>query len=124
MALRDDPAFEKACTKATADNVKRYQQRAHDYICNAIKHLPSDFKSLPLQALAKLNTPILAIKARTERLLWHQRLGHPSDEYLYNAHKYIKGIPKFLHADPILDQCPTCIPVSYTHLTLPTKRIV
>lgn len=113
-ALRDDSTFAKSCSDATANTVSQYQQRAHRYICNAIKHLPPAFHSLPLQTISKLNTPVLAIKARTERLLWHQRLGHPSDEYLYNAHKHIDGVPKFLHADPILDQCPTCIRAKQT----------
>jgi hypothetical protein len=36
-------------------------------------------------------------------------LGHPSDSYLYNAHKYIDGVPQFKHFDPVLDYCPTCI---------------
>ena len=52
---------------------------------------------------------INAIKKETEQLLWHQRLGHPSDQYLYTAHKFINGIPKFKHFDPILDKCPVCI---------------
>ena len=54
------------------------------------------------------NKQINAIKKDTERLLWHQRLGHPSDQYLYTAHKFINGVPKFKHFDPILDKCPVC----------------
>ena len=42
-------------------------------------------------------------------MLWHQRLGHPSDYYLYTAHKFINGVPKFKHNDPILERCPTYI---------------
>ena len=52
---------------------------------------------------------INAIKKDTEQLLWHQRLGHPSDQYLYTAHKFINGIPTFKHFDPILEKCPVCI---------------
>jgi hypothetical protein len=44
-----------------------------------------------------------------ERLLWHQRLDHICDEHLYAAHKYVDGVPKFHHADPILESCPVCI---------------
>ena len=40
--------------------------------------------------------------------MWHQRLGHPSDSYLYNAHKYIDGVPQFKHSDPVMDYCPVC----------------
>jgi len=54
-------------------------------------------------------TPILALWLKTEKMLWYQRLGHPCDEYLYNAHKAINGIPKFAFQNSALDQCPTCI---------------
>ena len=42
-------------------------------------------------------------------MLWHQRLGHPSDQYLYTAHQFIDGVPQFKHSDPVLDRCPACI---------------
>jgi hypothetical protein len=48
-----------------------------------------------------------SITAASERLLWHQRLCHPSDHYLYNANRFIDGVPKFHHMDPIFDVCPT-----------------
>ena len=46
---------------------------------------------------------------RAERLLWHQRLGHCSDNYLYHAHAHIDGVPEFKHHEGVLDQCPACI---------------
>jgi hypothetical protein len=49
------------------------------------------------------------LSVRADRLLWHQRLGHCSDTYLYHAHKSITGVPEFKHHDPVLDQCPTCL---------------
>ena len=49
------------------------------------------------------------LKADTLRMLWHARLGHPSDHYLFNAHKNIDGIPRFAHSDGVLQSCPTCI---------------
>jgi GAG-pre-integrase domain len=52
---------------------------------------------------------VFALTQSTERLLWHQRLGHPSDHYLYNAHRHILGVPKFKHMDQVLDACPVCI---------------
>ena len=42
-------------------------------------------------------------------MLWHQRLGHPSDHYLYKAHKFVTGVPKFRHESAVMDTCPTCI---------------
>ena len=47
-------------------------------------------------------------------MLWHQRLGHPSDHYLFNAHKFVDGVPKFKHMDPVMDTCPTCIRAKIT----------
>ena len=47
-------------------------------------------------------------------MLWHQRLGHPSDDYLYNAHRFVDGVPRFKHEHPILDNCPTCIQAKQT----------
>jgi hypothetical protein len=49
------------------------------------------------------------LTTRAEHILWHQRLCHASDDYVYNAHEHIDGVPKFTHRDPITDQCPTCI---------------
>jgi hypothetical protein len=53
--------------------------------------------------------PVNSIKAATERMIWHQRLGHPSDYYLYHAHQFVDGVPQFKHHDPVLERCPTCI---------------
>jgi hypothetical protein len=69
--------------------------------------------SLPHQSIHEL-VPVHAIHQDTERLLWHHRLGHPSDHYLFNAHKFVKGVPQFRHSDPILDTCPTCIRAKQT----------
>ena len=49
-----------------------------------------------------------------ELMSWHQRLGHPSDHYLHNAHKYVQGVPQFKHQDGVLDKCPTCIRAKQT----------
>ena len=71
----------------------------------------SDLKEFrePVETIIRATVPINIIRNRTEKLLWHQRLGHPCDEYLYNAHKYIEGVPKFSRSAPVLDSCPTCI---------------
>ena len=60
------------------------------------------------------DVPILAIKNRTCRMLWHQRLGHPCDSYLYTAYKSIDGVPQFLAQPPVLSTCPTCIQAKQT----------
>lgn len=43
--------------------------------------------SLPYHEYIPHNTPVQAILAPLQnRLLWHQHLGHPSGNYLFNAH--------------------------------------
>jgi hypothetical protein len=64
--------------------------------------------SLLTQATTAVDSCINTLRTNTERFLWHQRLGHPSDSYLYNAHKYIDGVPQFKHSDPVMDYCPVC----------------
>ena len=54
---------------------------------------------ITFEKLLKQSYPIHALNLRdaTEKLLWNQQLGHPCDQYLYNAHKYIYGVPNFSH---------------------------
>ncbi|KAG7373304.1 reverse transcriptase RNA-dependent DNA polymerase [Nitzschia inconspicua] len=90
-------------------NIFAHQESQYAQLRSDLEHMPEDFSMLPFHDYIHANTPIHSIKAATERMLWHQRLGHPSDHYLYNAHKYIDGVPNFKHHDPILERCPTCI---------------
>ena len=54
----------------------------------------------------------------TDNLLWHQKLGRPCNKYLYNAHKYIYGVPKFSDTiSKVLYQCPTFIQVKMSKNT-------
>jgi len=71
--------------------------------------LPVQFHKLPFHEHIHANTLVSAVKAATERLLWHQHLGHPSDCSLFNAHRHDDGVPRFPHVDRVLDICPTCI---------------
>ncbi len=99
VALTEDPEFAEACTTATIQNIFLYQEKAYQELRSNLANLPVKYHDLPFHHYIQDNTPISAIRAHTERLLWHQRLGHPSDYYLYNAHKHVKGIPKFAHQD-------------------------
>jgi hypothetical protein len=49
------------------------------------------------------------VTTSTERMLWHQRFGHPSDYYLYHAQRFVEGVPRFKHHHPVLERCPTGI---------------
>ena len=49
------------------------------------------------------------IKKRTQRLPWHQQLGHPCNECFFKASKATDGVPQFKSITSILDTCPTFI---------------
>lgn len=106
--------FVEQCEKAFLYNIYGYQENEYAKLKQEFKRLPTMYHSIPFHQYIQTHTPVHAIRKETERLLWHQRLGHPSDYYLYNAHKHITGVPKFKHMDPILDSCPTCIRAKQT----------
>jgi hypothetical protein len=97
-----DPTFLPACERLALMVVHLHQEDAY-------QQLRHDLASLPSPEYIHQHTPILALRQDTERLLWHHRLGHPGDSYLFAAHRYIKGVHRFKHMDPILDSCPTCL---------------
>lgn len=98
----------------TLYNIYTFQERQYSQLRSDLSTVPEQFHDLPFHRFIHGNTPVHAIRQETERLLWHQRLGHPSDYYLFNAHKHIKGVPKFKHLVPVLDVCPTCIRAKQT----------
>ena len=71
--------------------------------------------------------PVNKIHVKTERVLWHQWLGHPCNEYLYSTHRFIDGVPKFKRWSDVMSKCSTCIKAKITK-TAPgpnsTKRVV
>ena len=67
-----------------------------------------------MEEIVSENVPVQTIRQQTERMLWHQRLGHPSDKYLYEAHKFVNGVPQFRYEVPVLSECPTCIQAKQT----------
>ena len=113
-AIKDDPDFAAECERATIQAIYSYQEEEYATLRDELSSVPVMHHGLPFHEYIQKNTPVASIKAETERLLWHQRLGHPSDYYLYNAHKHIKGVPRFAHEHPILDKCPTCIQAKQT----------
>lgn len=110
----EDEAFKKVCNQTAMYYIHAYQQREMSKLCNSMDAIPPKYHKLPFHDMLHDATPVAAIRAETTRLLWHQRLGHVSDHYLYNAHKHIDGVPRFKHIDPILDTCPTCIRAKQT----------
>ena len=61
----------------------------------AVPTFQSALDATPFWELILQSIPVNTIRVETERILWHQRLSHPCDEYLYSAHKFIDGVPKF-----------------------------
>ena len=109
LAMDEDPEFRDAVERATIFYIHSWQEDAYARIRAELSVLPISMHQLPFHEHIAQNTPVNAIKQATERLLWHQRLGHPSPYYLRNAHKHIKGVPKFSNFDDLFDQCPTCL---------------
>jgi len=79
LALKSDPEFAEQCRKATMLAIHGYHEAVETKLREEMTKLPTQFHSLPFHEYIQSNTPVLTIKAATERLLWHQRLGHPSD---------------------------------------------
>jgi hypothetical protein len=71
--------------------------------------LSSDFEDDDPVATIESECHMYKLSVCANRLLWHQRLCHCSDNYLHHAHKHIIGVPAFKHHDPVLNQCPTCL---------------
>jgi hypothetical protein len=109
QVLADDPEFQDDCTNASLLHVYAFQENAMSKLQSDLEDMPRNIMKLPFHEYIQENTPVQAIRQETERLLWHQRLGHTSDYYLYNAHQHVKGVPQFKHMDKVLDTCPTCI---------------
>ena len=122
----DENSISIAWDKST-DTAKEIQKQAtittHAYGVNACKKFQANIELLdPVtrqRAIHTLNTSTLPtnalyIRKQTEQILWHQRLGHPCNEYLYNANHAIKGVPLFKSNTLILDTCPTCIRATQT----------
>ena len=75
--------------------IHKYQEAQNWELCDELWTIPVGFHNLPFHEHIYKNTPVAAINASTEQLLWHQWLGHPSDFYLYNINKHVKAVPKF-----------------------------
>ena len=109
IAIEEDPEFKAECERATILAIHSYQEMEYSKLRSELYSVPQNLHQLPFHEYIQKNTPVDSIKTSTERLLWHQRLCHPSDYYLYNAHKHVDGVPRFAHMDRVLDICPTCV---------------
>jgi hypothetical protein len=111
-----DPDFIDECKRAVITNIRVHRAMQRSILKKELQKIPSMYSDpdyhdtcINFESFIKENTPVRSIQEDTVRMLWHQRLGHPSDHYLYNAHKYIDGVPQFKHLNPVLDRCPVCL---------------
>ena len=107
-----DPDFEDECRRAVICNMIYQHDLQSKELFEQVKSMPMALRDKYMNDLSHLSTqnvPIHSIHAKTEKMLWHQRLGHPSDKYLYRAHKFVDGVSKFKHESAVLSTCPTCI---------------
>jgi hypothetical protein len=58
---------------------------------------------------------VMTLSGTGLKLLWHQRLGHCSDEKLANAHKFADSVPKFTSTHNIMENCPVCLAAKMKH---------
>ena len=117
LAWAQDKSFTESCRQAVDIEIAHVKALKHQQLNQLLCDIPQMFQGVNIRRLKRIvdkTIPIYAIKAKTEKLLWHQRLGHPCNKYLYNAHKFITGVPKFDCQTPVLDQCPTCIQAKQT----------
>jgi len=102
LALESNPEFAEQCRKATMLAIHGHHEAGETQLREEMTKLPTQFHSLPFHEHIQANAPVPTIKTATERLLWHQHLGHPSDYYLFNAHQHADGVPRFPHMDHVL----------------------
>ncbi|KAG7341265.1 GAG-pre-integrase domain containing protein [Nitzschia inconspicua] len=114
VAMLHDPALATECDDLEHSLAIDARNALYQTLAADLAAKPPEFRDFPFHKYITHATSVMAIRATAERLLWHQRLGHPSDHYLYHAHEHITGVPRFRHFDPILEQCPTCIRAKQT----------
>ena len=121
-AKTNDPLYAEDIKLGLLENIYHWQQTQYETLMDNLQTVPSGWKDkIPFMDHIMESTPIQALKAETEKLLWHQRLGlgHSHDEYLMMAHKFIDGVSQFSSRSNILDNCPTCIRSKMSKSTQP-----
>ena len=105
----EDPEFADKCERAAEFSVFLQQEADYESLCKNLHVVPQCFHSIPFHKYIHQNIPVNSLCTQIEWIIWPKRLVHPSDHYLYNAHKFVKGVPKFRHESAVTDTCPTCI---------------
>jgi hypothetical protein len=80
-----DASFDGDVKREVDHRVFKLQQQMYATLDKELERMPEVFSHLPYHEFFQEKTDVNSTKADAERLLWHQRLGHPSDYYLYHA---------------------------------------
>jgi hypothetical protein len=88
-----DASFDGDVKREVDYRLFRFQQQLYATLDKELEKMPEVYSHLPYQAFFQGKTNVNSIKADAERLLWHQRLGHPNDYFLYDAYKFMDGVP-------------------------------
>ena len=112
--MKNDPGFVQAVNVAAIETAVAYEEYQLNLLEESFLPDSPSLQEHPFKQLIIQSIPIRKIRADTLRILWHQRLGHPCDEYLYSAHKWIDGVPKFKRRSNVLSHCSTCIQAKQT----------
>ena len=71
--------------------ILKYLDNLCDDDGNDLITLQSALDTTPFYELIVQSIPVNKTCVETEQILWHQRLSHPCDEYLYYTHKFLFG---------------------------------
>ena len=91
----NDPAFDKLCDEETAKAMHTHRLEQLRILQDELEQLPQIDGNHPHYKLIFNDTPIHALRTKTERKLWHQRMCQFSPSITAHAHKCCKGIPEF-----------------------------
>ena len=67
-----DQQFARNCCNSAVQNTQLFQQRSHECLVDQLRSLPENCSRLSVDAVVKNATDVNAIRAQTERSLWHQ----------------------------------------------------
>jgi len=103
------PEFAEECKRDTLLAIHAYQETECSRLCEELELLPTGFHFLPFHEYIEQEHTCQRNQIHNRASVMASFLGHPSDYYLYNAHKHARGVPHFHHMDCVSDICPTCI---------------
>ena len=81
-ALKNDPDFVQAVNVAAIETAVAYQEHQLNLLDESFLPDSPSLQEYPFKQLIIQSIQIHKIKADTLWILWHQRLGHPCNEYL------------------------------------------